>query len=208
MEARKVGSETMLARIVALVAEAQRSRAPIQGLADAVAAYFVPAVLLIAVAAFVAWLMLGPSPALAYAVTAAVSVLIIACPCALGLATPISIMVATGRGAHEGVLIRNAEALERLASVDTLLVDKTGTLTEGRPVLTDFAAMAGFDDATCCSSPPAWRRPASIPWPRRSSPVRSNAAWPCSTRRPSRPSPGKACKGASAAATSLSAAPG
>ena len=148
MEARKVGSETMLARIVALVAEAQRSRAPIQGLADAVAAYFVPAVLLIAVAAFLAWLMLGPSPALAYAVTAAVSVLIIACPCALGLATPISIMVATGRGAREGVLIRNAEALERLASVDTLLVDKTGTLTEGRPVLTDFAAMAGFDDAT------------------------------------------------------------
>ena len=148
MEARKVGSETMLARIVALVAEAQRSRAPIQGLADAVAAYFVPAVLLIAVAAFVAWLLLGPSPALAYAVTAAVSVLIIACPCALGLATPISIMVATGRGAHEGVLIRNAEALERLASVDTLLVDKTGTLTEGRPVLTDFAAMGSFDDAT------------------------------------------------------------
>jgi Cu+-exporting ATPase len=148
MEARKVGSETMLARIVALVAEAQRSRAPIQGLADAVAAYFVPAVLLIAAVAFVAWLMLGPSPALAYAVTAAVSVLIIACPCALGLATPISIMVATGRGAHEGVLIRNAEALERLASVDTLLVDKTGTLTEGRPVLTDVAAMAGFDDVT------------------------------------------------------------
>jgi Cu+-exporting ATPase len=148
MEARKVGSETMLARIVALVADAQRSRAPIQGLADAVAAYFVPAVLLIAVAAFVAWLMLGPSPALAYAITAAVSVLIIACPCALGLATPISIMVATGRGAREGVLIRNAEALERLASVDTLLVDKTGTLTAGRPVLTDFAAMAGFDDAT------------------------------------------------------------
>ncbi len=148
MQARKVGAETMLARIVAMVAEAQRSRAPIQGLADAVAAWFVPAVVLIAVLAFVAWLTLGPSPSLAYAVVAAVSVLIIACPCALGLATPISIMVATGRGAREGVLIRNAEALERLASVDTLIVDKTGTLTEGKPALTDVVALAGFDEAT------------------------------------------------------------
>jgi Cu+-exporting ATPase len=148
MEARKVGAETMLARIVAMVAEAQRSRAPIQGLADKVAAYFVPAVVLVAIAAFVAWLLLGPSPSLAYAVVAAVSVLIIACPCALGLATPISIMVATGRGAREGVLIRNAEALERLASVDTLVVDKTGTLTEGKPALTDVKAVAGFDEPT------------------------------------------------------------
>jgi Cu+-exporting ATPase len=147
MEAHKVGAETMLARIVAMVAEAQRSRAPIQGLADAVAAWFVPAVVLIAVLAFVAWLALGPSPSLAYAVVAAVSVLIIACPCALGLATPISIMVATGRGAREGVLIRNAEALERLASVDTLIVDKTGTLTEGKPALTDVVALAGFEEA-------------------------------------------------------------
>ena len=148
MQARKVGAETMLARIVAMVAEAQRSRAPIQGLADAVAAWFVPAVVLVAVLAFFAWLALGPSPSLAYAVVAAVSVLIIACPCALGLATPISIMVATGRGAREGVLIRNAEALERLASVDTLIVDKTGTLTEGKPALTDVVALAGFEEAT------------------------------------------------------------
>jgi Cu+-exporting ATPase len=148
IEARKVGAETMLARIVAMVADAQRSRAPIQGLADKVAAYFVPTVVLVAIVAFVAWLMLGPSPSLAYAVVAAVSVLIIACPCALGLATPISIMVATGRGAREGVLIRNAEALERLASVDTLIVDKTGTLTEGKPALTDVKALAGFDEAT------------------------------------------------------------
>jgi Cu+-exporting ATPase len=148
MEARKVGAETMLARIVAMVAEAQRSRAPIQGMADKVAAYFVPAVVLVAVVAFVAWLALGPSPSLAYAVVAAVSVLIIACPCALGLATPISIMVATGRGAREGVLIRNAEALERLASIDTLIVDKTGTLTEGKPALTEVKALAGVDEAT------------------------------------------------------------
>jgi P-type Cu+ transporter len=148
MEARKVGAETMLARIVAMVAEAQRSRAPIQGLADKVAAYFVPAVLLVAVAAFFAWLALGPTPSLAYAIVAAVSVLIIACPCALGLATPISIMVATGRGAREGVLIKYAEALERLAGIDTLVVDKTGTLTEGKPTLADVTVMPGFDEAT------------------------------------------------------------
>jgi P-type Cu+ transporter len=145
MEARKVGAETMLARIVALVAEAQRSRAPIQSLADRVAAYFVPAVVAIAVLAFFAWLVFGPSPSLAYAVVAAVSVLIIACPCALGLATPISIMVATGRGAREGVLVRHAEALERLAAVDTVIVDKTGTLTEGKPALTDVKALDGID---------------------------------------------------------------
>ncbi len=145
MEARKVGAETMLARIVALVADAQRSRAPIQSLADKVAAYFVPAVIAIAVLAFFAWLAFGPSPSLAYAVVAAVSVLIIACPCALGLATPISIMVATGRGAREGVLVKNAEALERLAAIDTVIVDKTGTLTEGKPVLTDVTALDGFD---------------------------------------------------------------
>lgn len=146
MEARKVGAETMLARIVALVAEAQRSRAPIQSLADRVAAYFVPAVIAIAIAAFFAWLAFGPSPSLAYAVLTAVSVLIIACPCALGLATPISIMVATGRGAREGVLVKNAEALERLAAIDTIIVDKTGTLTEGKPVLTDLKTLGGFDE--------------------------------------------------------------
>jgi P-type Cu+ transporter len=148
MEARRVGAETTLARIVALVAEAQRSRAPIQSLADRVAAYFVPTVVAVAVLAFFAWLALGPSPALGYAVVAAVSVLIIACPCALGLATPISIMVATGRGAREGVLVRSAEALERLAAVDTLIVDKTGTLTEGKPTLAEIAPLNGFDETT------------------------------------------------------------
>jgi Cu+-exporting ATPase len=142
MQAQKVGSATVLARIVDMVARAQRSRAPIQGLADRVAGYFVPTVVLVAILAFVAWILLGPEPSLAYALVAAVSVLIIACPCALGLATPISIMVATGRGARAGVLIRDAEALERFASVDTLVVDKTGTLTEGNPVLSEVLALA------------------------------------------------------------------
>src|SRR6202040_4094591 len=127
MEARRVGSETMLAQIVKLVSEAQRSRAPMQRLADKVAAYFVPAVIATAVLAFLGWLLFGPEPRFAHALVAAVSVLIIACPCALGLATPMSIMVAVGRGAQSGVLIRNAEALEKLAKVDTLVVDKTGT---------------------------------------------------------------------------------
>src|ERR1700682_2081605 len=133
MEAERVGSETMLAQIVKLVSEAQRSRAPMQRLADRVAAYFVPAVVVTAVLAFLGWMLFGPEPRFAHAPVAAVSVLIIACPCALGLATPMSIMVAVGRGAHAGVLIRNAEALETLAKVDTLVVDKTGTLTEGKP---------------------------------------------------------------------------
>ncbi|HEV1995337.1 MAG TPA: heavy metal translocating P-type ATPase [Candidatus Acidoferrum sp.] len=133
MEAERVGSETMLAQIVKLVSEAQRSRAPLQRLADRVAAYFVPAVVLTAVLTFFGWIIFGPEPRFAHALVSAVSVLIIACPCALGLATPISIMVAVGRGAHAGVLIRNAEALETLAKVDTLVVDKTGTLTEGKP---------------------------------------------------------------------------
>jgi Cu+-exporting ATPase len=146
MEARKIGAATVLARIVGMVAEAQRSRAPIQSLADRIAGYFVPAVVVIAIAAFLAWLAFGPAPSLAYAVVAAVSVLIIACPCALGLATPISIMVATGRGAREGVLVRNAAALERLAAVDTVIVDKTGTLTEGKPVLAQVETVGGVAD--------------------------------------------------------------
>ena len=133
MEAERVGSETMLAQIVKLVSEAQRSRAPMQRLADRVAAYFVPAVVATAAITFLAWAFLGPQPRFAHALVAAVAVLIIACPCALGLATPMSIMVAVGRGAHAGVLIRNAEALETLAKVDTLVIDKTGTLTEGKP---------------------------------------------------------------------------
>lgn len=144
MRAERIGAETTLARIVELVAKAQRSRAPIQGLADRVSFYFVPAVVLVAVAAFIAWALFGPEPSLIFAIVSAVSVLIIACPCALGLATPMSIMTATGRGAHAGVLIKEAAALERFASVDTLIVDKTGTLTEGRPKLTDIVAVKGF----------------------------------------------------------------
>ena len=137
MTAEKVGADTMLARIVKLVSEAQRSRAPIQRLADSVAGWFVPAVLLAAVISAAAWALWGPPPTLEHALVAAVSVLIIACPCALGLATPMSIMVAVGRGAAAGVLIRNAEALERLEKVDTLVIDKTGTLTVGRPEITE-----------------------------------------------------------------------
>ena len=133
MRAEKVGSETMLARIMQMVADAQRSRAPIQRLADSVSAWFVPGVMIAAAVTFIAWMVFGPSPPLAYALVAAVSVLIIACPCALGLATPVSIMVGLGRGATAGVLIRNAEALERFEKIDTLVVDKTGTLTEGKP---------------------------------------------------------------------------
>jgi len=135
MEAERVGSETMLAQIVKLVSEAQRSRAPMQRLADRVASYFVPAVVATAAITFMAWAFLGPQPRFAHALVAAVAVLIIACPCALGLATPMSVMVAVGRGAHAGVLIRNAEALETLAKVDTLVIDKTGTLTEGKPTV-------------------------------------------------------------------------
>ncbi|RWX67933.1 heavy metal translocating P-type ATPase [Mesorhizobium sp. M4B.F.Ca.ET.089.01.1.1] len=144
MRAERIGAETTLSRIVELVAKAQRSRAPIQGLADRVSFYFVPAVVLVALAAFAAWAILGPQPSLIFAIVSAVSVLIIACPCALGLATPMSIMTATGRGAHAGVLIKEAAALERFASVDTLIVDKTGTLTEGRPKLTDVFAAGGI----------------------------------------------------------------
>ena len=147
MTAGRVGAETVLAQIVAMVSSAKLSRAPIQGVADQISALFVPVVLLIAVAAFAAWMLWGPAPALAYAVTAAVSVLIIACPCALGLATPISITTAAGRGAQAGVLIKDAEALERMAGVDTLIVDKTGTLTRGVPALTDVVVLAGADEA-------------------------------------------------------------
>ena len=148
MRAERVGADTMLARIVQLVAEAQRSRAPIQGVADRVSGLFVPSVVAVAALAFVAWAIWGPEPALAYGLVAAVSVLIIACPCALGLATPMSIMVGTGRGAQSGVLIRNAEALECLERVDTLLLDKTGTLTEGRPSLRAVLALPGFEEET------------------------------------------------------------
>nr|WP_085129727.1 copper-translocating P-type ATPase [Mycolicibacter engbaekii] len=145
MRAEKIGRDTMLARIVAMVAEAQRSRAPIQRIADRVAGVFVPAVIAVAVIAFIVWALVGPDPKLAHALIVAVTVLIIACPCALGLATPMSIMVGVGRGARLGVLIKNAEALERMEKVDTLVVDKTGTLTQGRPAVTDTLAASGFD---------------------------------------------------------------
>jgi Cu+-exporting ATPase len=144
MRAERVGSDTLLAQIVAMVAAAQRSRAPIQKLADTVAGWFVPAVIAVAVAAFVAWAMFGPPPAMGFALLNAVAVLIIACPCALGLATPMSIMVGTGRGARLGVLVRNAEALESMEKLDTLVVDKTGTLTEGKPRLTRVMALDGL----------------------------------------------------------------
>jgi Cu+-exporting ATPase len=146
MRAERVGSDTLLAQIVRMVSEAQRSRAPIQRLVDVVASYFVPAVILAAAVTFIVWAISGPQPRMAYALVNAVAVLIIACPCALGLATPMSIMVATGRGATEGVLIKNAEALEILEKVNTLVVDKTGTLTEGKPRLVSLVALEGFTD--------------------------------------------------------------
>ena len=141
IEAGKVGADTVLAQIVTMVSNARRSRAPIQGLADRVSAVFVPTVVGTAIFAFVVWMIFGPEPALVFAIASAVSVLIIACPCALGLATPISITTAAGRGAQAGVLIKDAEALERMAAVDTLIVDKTGTLTMGKPKLTDTVAL-------------------------------------------------------------------
>ena len=146
LRAERVGSDTVLARIVQMVAEAQRSRAPIQRLVDVVAGYFVPAVIAVAILAFIAWAIFGPPPAMAYALVAAVSVLIIACPCALGLAPPLSIRVGTGRGAQAGVLIKNAEALERFARIDTLVVDKTGTLTEGKPKVTNLVPAEGVGE--------------------------------------------------------------
>ena len=145
MRAERVGSDTLLGQIVNMVAEAQRSRAPIQGLVDKVAGVFVPVVLGVSVLTFVLWMWIGPEPKLAYAIVNAVAVLIIACPCALGLATPMSIMVGVGRGAQVGVLVKNAEALERLEKVTTLVVDKTGTLTEGKPKLMDVLPTGGFD---------------------------------------------------------------
>jgi len=144
MRAEKVGADTLLSQIVHMVAAAQRSRAPIQRMADQVAGWFVPVVIVVALLTFVAWMVWGPSPAFSYALVAAVAVLIIACPCALGLATPMSIMVGVGRGAQHGVLIRDAEALERMEKVDTLVVDKTGTLTEGRPTVVHVEAAPGF----------------------------------------------------------------
>jgi Cu+-exporting ATPase len=146
IEAQKVGRDTMLSQIVQLVADAQRSRAPIQRMADRVSGWFVPAVIAVALMAFGAWMIFGPAPQFSYGLVAAVAVLIIACPCALGLATPMSIMVGVGRGAQSGVLIKNAEALERMEKVDTLVIDKTGTLTEGKPAVTAIVPAAGFTE--------------------------------------------------------------
>ena len=156
IEARKVGRDTMLSRIVQLVAEAQRSRAPIQRLADQVSGWFVPAVIVVSLLAFAAWAIWGPEPRFSYGLVAAVAVLIIACPCALGLATPMSIMVGVGRGAQAGVLIKNAEALEHMEKVDTLVIDKTGTLTEGKPAVTAIVAAPGFDGGR--AAPPRGKR--------------------------------------------------
>jgi len=147
IEARRVGEDTLLSQIVQMVAQAQRSRAPVQKLVDSVAGYFVPLVVLASVITFIAWAVFGPEPAMAYAVINAVAVLIIACPCALGLATPMSIMVASGKGAQAGVLFRNAEAIEALRHVDTVVIDKTGTLTEGRPRVVSVTAVDGFSEA-------------------------------------------------------------
>jgi Cu+-exporting ATPase len=163
MRAEKVGAETLLSRIVAMVADAQRSRAPIQKLADTVSGYFVPAVVAIAVVTFLVWGSLGPEPRLAHALINAVAVLIIACPCALGLATPMSIMVATGRGATMGVLFRNAEAIEMLRKVDTIVVDKTGTLTEGKPALVSITAAAGVRDEEILAAAAALERGSEHP---------------------------------------------
>ena len=177
MRAEKVGRDTMLAQIVQMVAQAQRSRAPIQRLADRVSGWFVPAVIAVALLAFGAWAWFGPEPRYAYGLVAAVSVLIIACPCALGLATPMSIMVGVGRGARAGILIKNAEALERMERVDTLVIDKTGTLTEGKPKVVAVIPTHGLDE----NEDPAHRRrrraaAASIRWRARSSRRRPSAA--------------------------------
>lgn len=163
MTAEKVGADTTLSRIVEMVASAQRSRAPIQGVVDRVSAVFVPAVVLAAALAFLLWFFVGPEPRLAHALISAVAVLIIACPCALGLATPMSIMIATGRGAHEGVLVKDAEALERLSKVDTLIVDKTGTLTEGKPELTDVIPLDGIGERELLSLAAALERGSEHP---------------------------------------------
>ena len=163
IRATQVGADTVLAQIVDMVAGARRSRAPIQGLADRVSSIFVPTVVAVSLLAFVTWLIVGPDPALTFAIVSAVSVLIIACPCALGLATPISITTAAGRGAQAGVLIKDAEALERLARVDTVVVDKTGTLTEGQPQLTDVVVTEGFDDSEVLSLAAALERGSEHP---------------------------------------------
>jgi P-type Cu+ transporter len=174
MRAEKVGSATVLAQIVQMVAAAQRSRAPMQRLADVVAGWFVLVVVGIAIASFFAWGLFGPEPGWVYGLINALAVLIIACPCALGLATPMSVMVATGRAATQGVLFRDAAAIESLRTVDTLVVDKTGTLTEGRPTFERVIAAPGFAEEMCCGWRPASIRAPSTRWRTRSSPRRES----------------------------------
>ena len=206
MRAERVGAETVLARIVELVGEAQRSRAPIQRLADAAARVFVPAVVAVAALTFAIWAAFGPEPRFAYGLVAAVSVLIIACPCALGLATPMSIMVATGKGATLGVLFRDAEAIETLGKVDTLVVDKTGTLTEGRPELLSVVSLGALGEAGARAARREPRAGERAP-ARRGAGARRDDARP---RRPSspwasRPSRVAACAARSSGAPSRSA---
>jgi Cu+-exporting ATPase len=197
MQAERVGSETMLAQIVKLVSEAQRSRAPMQRLADQVAAYFVPAVVATAVLAFLGWMLLGQEPRFARALVAAVSVLIIACPCALGLATPMSIMVAVGRGAHAGVLVRNAEALETLAKVNTVVVDKTGTLTEGKPHVAHINVFAGtgLSEDTLLSLAASLESPSEHPLARAIVSAAREKQLPLSTPTDFRVTPGSGVEG-------------
>jgi Cu+-exporting ATPase len=197
MQAERVGSETVLAQIVKLVSEAQRSRAPMQRLADKVAAYFVPAVIATAVLAFLGWMLFGPEPRFAHALVAAVSVLIIACPCALGLATPMSIMVAVGRGAHAGVLVRNAEALETLAKVDTLVVDKTGTLTEGKPQVTGITVFAksGFTEDSLLSTAASLERLSEHPLARAVVSAAQEKRLPLAAASEFRATPGRGIEG-------------
>lgn len=203
MRADKVGRETLLSQIVQMVADAQRSRAPIQRLADQVSGWFVPMVIIVALAAFGAWAWFGPEPRLAFGLVAAVSVLIIACPCALGLATPMSIMVGVGRGAQGGVLIKNAEALERMEKIDTLVVDKTGTLTEGKPKVVAIVPAAGFTEDDILRLAASVRRASEHPWltpscarrRRSSSPLArsSNSIRRRARARPARSTAGPSC---------------
>ena len=167
MRAERVGGDTLLSHIVKMVMDAQRTRAPIQRLADQVSGWFVPGVVLSAAIAFLLWALLGPEPRLAHGLVAAVAVLIIACPCALGLATPMAIMVGTGRGATAGVLVKSAEALERLEKVQVVLLDKTGTLTRGKPALSGVRPIADSPTVTCCAWPPRWSGARSTRWPPR-----------------------------------------
>jgi Cu+-exporting ATPase len=165
MRVERVGADTLLSQIVKMVSQVQRSRAPIQRLADRVSSYFVPAVILAAVATFLIWYLVGPQPRFAHALVNAVAVLIVACPCALGLATPVAIMVGTGRGAGAGILVRNAESLETFGKVNTLIVDKTGTLTEGKPTLNSVLLIRASTNPNSCNSSPAWSGPASTHLP-------------------------------------------